>query len=168
MFEAGRREAHFRKHIFKDGLGQKVFGILSTDRACPEAQLFDRIMLAETDPRYVPGQSLKPDLLRPLYKDKATGQMRTPTVEEVEAMITAVKSGIVNAPKIMARGDIEALGNQNPNVIVAGTARYIVANNGSAIVAEFVAVAPHCDVLMKWKNAGKAPELLEYLKQFKG
>jgi hypothetical protein len=165
LFEAGRREAHFRKFVFKDGLGQKIYSILKLDRVQPAYDLFNRIMLDPTDPRYVPGQSLNPNVIRPLYRKD--GKDNVPTVEEIDEVIAKIVGKVSNDPKIMSKSDIKSLNTQNPNPAVQLVTKAILDNKPEDVL--FLSdLSAHFDEVIKQKNRGKAPELLAYLKAFSG
>lgn len=149
--------------ILKRGSAQKVHGICKVHLLCTEANLIPRGSLPVTDPNYVPLQSIPAAATRELLKDD-----RRPTLEEVEAMITKVKGGMINAPKIAERKVIEGLRDNNTNYLVREVARAIIDNKTERLPGVFSPIAPHVDVLMSVAtgNPKVLPELLQYMKLF--
>jgi hypothetical protein len=166
LFEAGRNEAHFRKRIFKDGVGQKVFAILKLNAVCPDFKLLDRIQLDPTDPQYIPGQSLPPGELRNLYTNKESKSGRIPSVDEVQLKIDEILGNKGNKPKMAERGVIEGLRDQNPNLVVRRVCEHLLNNQPDKIAQEFSHVSAHFDEVNRIVGLGKGAELLAYLKAF--
>lgn len=168
LFEAGRNEAHFRKRIFKDGVGQKVFAILKLNAVCSELRLLERIVLDPTDPQYIPAQSLPPGELRNLYTNKETKSGRIPSVDECELKLGEILGKKNNDPKMASKEVIKGLRDQNPNLIVRRVCEHLINNQPDKIAQEFSHMSAHLDEVNRIFGLGKAAELLAYLKAFPG
>lgn len=162
LFDAGRNEAFFRKVVFKDGVGQKIFSILKVNALQPAARIMERVVLPETDVEYIPAQSLNPSVMRPLYKDG-----KIPAQAEVEEVVYKVKNGVINTPKMADRTTIDNLSKHNPNPVVRLVCGYLIANQTTQLNDTLAPMSAHFDEVLRYTNAGKGAELLAYLKAFK-
>ena len=168
LYEAGFYEAKLVSVIgVKRGTAQKVYGILNVNALCPDAHLFDRCFLKADDANYVPAASIPAQALRDLTKSE-NGTERRPSVEEVEAMITEVKSGQKNAPKITTRPTFEQVAKATPNNFTKDMVQSILDNRFEDFVKKTNDMSAHFDEVRKWVTVGKGAELLAYLKAFNG
>lgn len=153
-FELGASQADLRKS-FKDGMGQKLWGVVSLDAKFPSVRIIERMKLPQDNPDYIRVESAKfsdmptlltradPAALAEKNKKLAVaGQTPMAPLDEeaVKAYFANPDLG-GNKPKIMSRVNIESLRDQNPNLVIKATADAVLANKTDGLSA-FTMMAP--------------------------
>lgn len=153
LFAMGAIQVDFRR-VFKDGVGQKLHGILTLDKLWPNIQIVDRMLKDPKDPQHInPGPVSHTDLpslikrsnpkevasanqkkreeLTRLGKPEAAIEleMLAPATEgEVRAYFEGKREG-ANAQKIMSKENIKGLADQGSCRAVVAAANAVYSNN---------------------------------------
>jgi hypothetical protein len=172
ILEYGGLQADIRK-AYKDGMGQKLYGILVLATRFPDLDIVNRLIeLKPEDPRFVRFEGIKfsdlPKLVLRSDSDalgkenaklRTSGKetMRALSSEDLEQFLQDGKTG-VNDPKIMKKENIVALSTQNPNTAVQDVAKSIV-NNNQDTLSKYVANAVAYNALGSLIDQGVGPDL---------
>lgn len=161
------------RRVFKDGMGQKLWGLLELNRLWPTIGIVSRCQLPPTDKSYIRLAAVKfkdlPTLVQrsdPAELEKKNKQLRTAgkapllpaTEEEIREYFATVEDNTGNAQKVMKGENIRGLVTRCPAKPLAAMAQAIAENNEDLIKTYIV-----CDVSLNCVDeiikAGDEPAL---------
>ena len=173
IMEYGGLQADIRK-AYKDGMGQKLYGLLVLAQRFPKLDIIGRITeLKAEDPRFIRFEGIKfsdlpklvlrsdPEALaKENAKLKTAGKEQSRPLTEVD-LEDFLKNGSgpnTNDPKIMKKENIIALTTQNPNTAVQDVAKAVIHNNQDTL-SKYVVNAVAYNAMGTLIDANIGPDL---------